>query len=73
MSVRILVIDAYDKPVSNAEVIVKWSDGLSTVRTNSAGIADTGLKGSIVYVSVYGKEQPCYNAYYSDETIPIKI
>jgi len=72
MSVRILVTDVYEKPVVNATIRVKWGDGLSEHTTNSAGIADTGLKGKVLWVSVYGKEIS-FGAYYTDETLPVQI
>lgn len=73
MSVQVLVVDAYDKPVANVEVFVKWTDGLSTVRTDSSGIADTGTNGSITYISVNGKETKYYDTRYENTTLRVKI
>ncbi len=53
----IQVIDSDDKPIENAEVFVKWQGGgISTVRTNSLGVADLRSSGGTVEeIRVNGK------------------
>jgi hypothetical protein len=73
MPIRILVVDAYNHPAENVEVYVKWSDGLSTIRTDAAGIADTKIeKGTVLWVSVYGKTTE-FGAYYENKTLKAYI
>lgn len=48
MSVKILVIDRNNRPVSNVKVFVKWKSGTSTEFTNGSGLADLRCSGGII-------------------------
>jgi hypothetical protein len=59
MSVRVQVTNqSNDRPLVNAEVIVKWvSGGISNRRTNQNGVADLDCSGgTLEYVRVNGRE-----------------
>jgi hypothetical protein len=56
MSIKALVVNAYDKPVSNATVTFVWkTGGTSTVKADSNGFADSGRQDTLVSISAYGK------------------
>lgn len=71
MPVRVLVVDAYDRPYAGVTVCVKFKDGLSTVQTDSSGIADTRTYGTVEYISVNGKVFT-FGAYYKDSLLKVK-
>lgn len=57
MSVKIRVLDSGNRPVTRAEVFVKWANGYSKRTTDSSGVADLGCSaGTAEYVRVNGKD-----------------
>ncbi len=56
MSIKAYVVNAYDKPLSNATVTFRWfAGGTTTVKTDSNGIADSRRQDTLVSIHAYGK------------------
>ena len=76
MSIKVLVLDAYDHPVSNATVSFKWYSGQSKVQADSSGIADSGREDTLVSVHAYGKTCLSFGPsgqYFRDVMLKIRI
>ncbi len=63
MTVKIKVVDRYNRPVEGAMVVVLWSGSSSRGVTNGNGIADLGCSaGTAKVVNIAGKDvdRNCY-------------
>ncbi len=56
MSIKAFVVNAYNKPVSNATVTFRWKmGGTTTVKADSNGFADSRREDTLVSIHAYGK------------------
>jgi len=56
LSIKAFIVNAYDKPVSNASVTFRWkTGGTTTVKTDINGFADSGRQDTLVSIHSYGK------------------